>query len=147
MLKFGYTILSFVKAFCLMQIIYIFTSQYISFLNVSESLAAFINLLINIYYIEKKDGNKDIIPNIYIDHQFLIIIEIIALCIIIFGTLMYNEVIIINKWKLNEYTKKGLLTKAENDFKTTDEDDVQDNEDNKKELLGIELNNGSTNKL
>ena len=109
LIKLGYTIISFVKAFCLMKIIYIFTSQYVSFLIVSETFAGTVNLLTN-YFIDRKN-----IPCIYQDVNnnllaiILITIELLSQFIIIFGTLMYNEMIIINKWGLNEYTRIGLL--------------------------------------
>ena len=131
LLKTGYTIISFVKAFCLMEIIYNFTSQYVSFLIVSESFAGTLNLLINFFidrkklpYIYSYDNNLPII---------LIIIELLSLCIITFGTLMYNEIIIINKCKLNEYTKKGLLDKEKKDLKTLHEDEDENENENENE--------------
>ena len=44
------------------------------------------------------------------------IIQLISLIIIFFGTLLYNEIIIISAYGLNEYTKKGLLIKEKLDL-------------------------------
>ena len=85
-----YLIFYSVKAFCLMKIIYIFNSQYVSFLVISESLGSIIVLLIK----EKQN--------------FSIIFEIISITLIIFGALIYNEIIIINLYGLETKTKKNL---------------------------------------
>ena len=87
-----YLIFFSIKAFSLMQIIYIFNSQYVSFLITSETVGATI-----VMFIEKENG-------------FLsLIFEIIQLILVIFGTLMYNEIIIINLFGLETKTKNFLL--------------------------------------
>ena len=103
LIKSAHTIVLSVKAFCLMKTIYIYTSQYVSFLVVSESFGGTLNLFINII------SGEDY-PKIY-ENIIFIIAEIISVIIIIFGTLMYNEMIIINKFGLQENTKIGLLIK------------------------------------
>ena len=108
LIKSIHIIIYFVKAFCLMKIIYIYTSQYVSFLVVSESVAGTVNLLINKAY------GKGFLHDF--SHPIIIIIEILSLIIVTFGTLMYNEIIVINKWGLHEKTKNFLLLKGEEDF-------------------------------
>ena len=88
---FIYLIFFSIKAFSLMKIIYFFNSQYVSFLITSETVGATI-----IKFIEEKFG------------FFSLIIEIIPMILVIFGTLMYNEIIIINLFGLEEKTKKNL---------------------------------------
>jgi hypothetical protein len=89
-----------------MEIIYIFNSQYVSFLVVSESFGDFI-YLVYLYFCEE---------NKYYDNKYYFIFEIISLIIIIFGALIYNEIIIINKSGLNDETKPNLLIKERRDF-------------------------------
>ena len=74
-----------------MQIIYIFNSQYVSFLIISETVGATI-----VMFIEKE---------IYF---FSFILEIVLMILVIFGTLMYNEIIIVNLFGLETKTKKYL---------------------------------------
>ena len=108
-----------------MKIIYIFTSQYVSFLIVSESLAGTLNFLININNMNKTTP---------INEEIYLTIELLSLFIVIFGTLMYNEMIIINKWGLQENTKKGLLLKEQKESNTINLVPVEDNdEDNNNE--------------
>ena len=148
LIKIAYTIILSVKAFCLMQAIYIYTSQYVSFLVVAESVGGTLNLFINII------NNDDGYPTIY-KNNFFMIAEIISVIIITFGTLMYNEMIIINKCGLQENTKKGLLIKEKNDFlfannefplndeESEDGDNNEENDDNNNGEKGD--NNNSTN--
>ena len=87
------TLIYSIKAFCLMKIIYLFNSQYVSFLITSETFGAFIVMFI------VEDTKGKVVTNI---------LEIISIIIVIFGTLMYNEIIIINLFGLEEKTKKNL---------------------------------------
>ena len=125
-------IISFAEAFCLMEVIYIFTSQYVSFLIVSESFAGVLNFLININI---NDGK---FPSPYKNSTF-IFIDILSLITITFGTLMYNEMIIINKWGLQENTKTGLLLKEQNDFIIA-MDEVGGNDENDNTINDISIN-------
>ena len=72
-----------------------------------------------------------------------VIIKIIFLLIIFFGTLMYNEIIIIKLFGLQENTKANLLIKEKKDFNETmiqivsqdnyvDFDDENDEDDKEK---------------
>ena len=108
LIKTAQTIVYSIKAFCLMQAIYIYTSQYVSFLVVAESFGGVLNLFINII-------SNDDYPKIYKNIIF-IIAEIICVIIIISGTLIYNEMIIINKFGLQENTNIGLHIKEKTDY-------------------------------
>ena len=116
-----------VKAFCLMKIIYIYTSQYVSFLVVSESVAGTVNFIITKLY------KKEI--HFFNTVLFKIFIEILSLIIVLFGTLMYNEIIVINKWGLYEKTKKYLLLKGEEDLIISSIEADNDDEDNNDEKI------------
>ena len=89
--NFIYLIFFSAKAFSLMQIIYIFNSQYVSFLITSETLGSTI-----IKFIEEGIS------------FFSFMLEAIPMILVIFGTLMYNEIIIINLFGLETKTKKFL---------------------------------------
>ena len=143
LIKSAHTIVLSVKAFCLMKTIYIYTSQYVSFLVVSESFGATLNLLINIIF------DRDH-PKIYNNYNIFIFAEIISIIIIIFGTLMYNEMIIINKFGLEENTKRGLHIKEKADFNVAnneillkDQDD-SDDEDNNRESKDNRIDDGKS---
>lgn len=134
LIKIAQTIVSSIKAFCLMQAIYIYSSQYVSFLVVSESFGGTLNLFINIF------SNDDDYPKIYKNIIF-IIAEIISVIILIFGTLMYNEMIIINKFGLQENTNRGLHIKEKNDYIFANDQEFLNDEESECN----ENNNGENN--
>ena len=92
-----FSIVYSVKAFFLIEIIYIFNSQFVSFLVVSETIGGTIIMFI------KGDSKENI----------FVILEIIALILVLFGTLIYNEIIIINLCGLSEKTGKNLKLEEE----------------------------------
>ena len=96
LLKILLIIYSFFKSFITMKVIYIFTPQHVAFLNVVFSLFLYIEYMIF------PNDSLDLIPDIF---------DIIFLLLIIIGILIYTEIIIINKFGLNEETKKELLIK------------------------------------
>ena len=75
-----------------MKVIYLFTPQHVGFLNVVSSLQNYI------LYTSSKAENKVI----------ELIISIPSFAIIIFGTLVFNEMIILNCFDLDIYTKPGF---------------------------------------
>jgi len=104
-----YTIASFVKAFILLKIIYHFSSQSVSFLIISQSFVGSINRLIQIIKnsIISSEGWKIV----------LILLEIFGIIMILFACLIYDEIIIINKWDLNANVKKGIINRGELEMK------------------------------
>ena len=104
-----FTIISLIRNLCLMNVIYIFNSHYVSF------------LLVIIIFDNTIHFSKDIL----------------ALIIIMLGTLIFNEMIIINACGLKEKTKKGLLSTEKIDGENLDSfyyaDDDEDTEEDKNE--------------
>jgi hypothetical protein len=96
-----FVVISAVKNLCLMNVIYIFNSHYISFLLV---IIIFDNTIQQFFDKNSIYDLKQIKGIIYFT------IDILALIIILLGTLIFNEMIIINAFGLNEKTKKGLLS-------------------------------------
>ena len=94
--KFFIVIFSFFKTFCIFRIIYIFSPQYVGFCNIISMLIEIIK-----YIIENKEINSVI--------HF--IFDMISLIFIFIGTLIFNEMIIINAFGLNENTKAGKMKK------------------------------------
>ena len=90
----------FLKGFCIFNVIYIFSPQHVCFLNITISLVNFIIFKIS-------DKRLDI---------FKIIIYIFSFIIIIFGTLVHNEMIIINVFKLNKQTKVFISKRGKNEI-------------------------------
>ena len=150
LIKVGYTIIYFIKAFCLMKVIYIFTSQYVSFLVTSESVAATINLYIN--YINRSSFQEKEYEYYEFYGKIYFIFEFLSLFIIIFGTLLYNEMIVITICGLDENTKKGLYFKGMNDLFITinelgdNEDDEEEDEDEDNNNSNHDINDDKKNK-
>ena len=140
-----YTLASSVKSYFLLKIIYYFSSQSVSFLVISESVSGSILHIINFIRDEEKD-------NIEI---MLVIMEIIGIITIAFATLLYDEIIIINKWGLNENVKKVIIDRGEDDLKkmreleftresTIEENNINDNHDNHDNDINENLQNKVT---
>ena len=91
---------SFLKAFCIMKIIDKFSPLHVAFVNVVLCLYQYIlSMTFNNF-------------NSYI---IIFIINIICFIIIIFSTLLFNEIIIINACDLNTHTKKDILLREKED--------------------------------
>jgi len=126
LIKVLFTIFSCCKAFCLLKVIDIFSPQHVAFLNTAFSLYQLIKCRF-------KSG----------DDIILIIIDGFFLLIIIFSTLVFNEILIINVFGLNENTKKGFLIKEKEEFSDLNLNCDEDDEDSKDEY--IEKNNSKIN--
>lgn len=114
--KFGiiaplYILTSFGKSYLLLNIIYIYSSQSVSFLIISESLAGSIHEIINFI---KGEENMEDITNI-----FLSISEIILTILLVLLTLIYVEIMKINILGLNEDTENELVKKCINEMNTS----------------------------
>ena len=96
LVKVIFTILSFFRAFCLLKVIDIFSPQHVSFLNTTFSL----------YQLFKCRTKSR-------DDKFITSIDAIFLLIIILGTLIFNEIIILNFFGLNKNTKKNYIIKEQ----------------------------------
>lgn len=112
-----YIIISFLKAFFLMKVIDIFTAQYVSFVVVAECFGSTLSYSYQI--IKTNIYNKQ-----YID-LIQWIVDILSLIVILFGTLLYNEMIIINRYGLNKNTKNGLLISETKEMNSLDENDLE----------------------
>ena len=100
-----FTIRTFIKSYLTLKIIYYFSFQSVSFLIISESLGGSITKFIQIGSTLEKEA-KDII---------FVIPEIIGIFIILIATLIYDEIIIINKWELNKNVRLGIINRGEED--------------------------------
>ena len=118
-----YILTTAVKEFILMKIIYLYSSQSIAFLIISQNISV---SLIDIIYFIKERGKNDIKFHVIISFPF----EIIALVIIIFATSVYDEIIVINKWDLNSNIKRGISERAELDYESTSNDDYESIDEN-----------------
>ena len=122
-LKIGLVIINFAKSFSLMKIIDKFTAQYVSFIIVAESFGG---TLSRIYDFFTGDENHNVV------NLIAYAVDIFSLAIILFSTLLYNEIVIINKWGISEYTNENenLLnnaTKEMIDILNTNDNDYNDN--------------------
>ena len=99
-----------------------FTAQYVSFVFLAEIFGGIMNHLYEFFNSEKIEN--------YSYEKNGIIFEIISLIIITFGALIYNEIIIINKFHLKENTKKELLIKEKNELQEIVNITVNEEENN-----------------
>ena len=97
-----YTLSSFVKAYLLVKVIYYFSSQSVSFLIISESLTGSVADIIK-FFIEN-ENSYDIIT---------LLLEIIVIIITTFGTLIYDEIIVIKKWGMDKNVAKEITSRGE----------------------------------
>ena len=107
--------------FVIFKVNYIFTPQHVSFLNTVYYM------FILIFY--RISNNFSLV---------IFICEIIVWIFISFSTLIFSEMIIINKWGLNENTKKGLLIKEQQEF--------EDDENRISELMNDQKDKDKENK-
>jgi hypothetical protein len=104
-LKIFLIISAFFGLFSIFKIIDIFTPIHVGFVNVASSLFHVIRF--TIFSNEK-------------EHLIFLIFYIICLFVVGFGTLIFTEIIIINAWGLNEYTREGFLIKEQLEQKPPD---------------------------
>ena len=101
-----YILAHFVKQYFLLKIIYHFSAQSASFLVISESVSGSITGIIDFF----KDEDKQFFD------IFFLIIEFLAILLIAFATLTYDEIIIIHKCGLDENTKGGIINRAQDEM-------------------------------
>ena len=98
-----YTLIAFVKGFLLLKVIYYFSSQSVSFLIISESITGSITDIIQFF----------ISPEDYKNWYFIILlIEAVVIFISMFGTLIYDEIIVIKKWGMDFNVAKEISDRS-----------------------------------
>ena len=122
-----YILTTAVREYILIKIIYLFSSQSVSFLIISQNIS--VSLIDIINFIKEKD-KSNIQPHVYISFPF----EIIALVIIIIATSVYDEIIIINRCGLNLNVKRGIIERAQLDIESTSVDESFDEYYESKEI-------------
>ena len=113
---------SFIKSYLLLKVIYYFSSQSVSFLLISESITGSITEIINFF----SSGDSD-----YANIIFLTI-DIIIILLTSFGTLVYNEIIVIKKWGLDKNVAREITSRAlleVDKIKISDHDDEYEDDD------------------
>ena len=135
--KIIFIIFSFCRAFIYLKVVDIFSPQHVAFCN-----AAFYLYLLILCRC-KNDKNK-----------LILIVDIFSLIVIIFATLIFNELIIINAFGFNQNTKKGFIKKEmlelqninslENHEDEEDSEENEENSDSKRETLYENDNRQST---
>ena len=122
-----YTLINFIRQYIVAKIIYLFSSQSVSFLIISKSIAVGIKGIIDFFQSEEK--NK-------VEFSFALIFGIISIFIIIMGTLVYDEIVIVNKFGLNLNVKRGIHERALSEVESA-VDELED--DNSKSDANSEL--------
>ena len=98
-----YTLASFIKAYILLKIVYYYSSQSVSFLIISQSFGGTIIRLIKI--VKEKDAGKW--------KYLLFFLEVLGIVMILISSLINDEIIIINKYGLNENVKSNIIRRSE----------------------------------
>ena len=127
-----YTLINFIRQYIVAKIIYLFSSQSVSFLIISKSIAVGIKGIIDFFQSEEK--NK-------VEFSFALIFGIISIFIIIMGTLVYDEIVIVNKFGLNLNVKRGIHERALTEVESA----IDDLEDEDKKDINVELIDDNSN--
>ena len=98
---------SFITSYIRLKIIYRFSIQSVSFLYISICLGGSIVKIYDYIIADKRP----------VDYTFYVLFELIGTLIVLFATLVYDEVIIVNKWGLNENVKLGIIKRGEEEDK------------------------------
>ena len=100
----GYSLTCFINDFILLKIIYHLSAQSVSFLIISSAIG---NCIYGIIY--AIDELKQKIGEVVV----FFVCELLEILIILFATLVFDEIIIINKWELDKNTKKRIGDRAD----------------------------------
>jgi hypothetical protein len=92
-----------IRKLCMMKVIYIFNSHYVSFLL---AINIFSNTLTEYFAEDSQYKDDNITRN---KGKICLIADIISLILLAFGALIFNEMIIINCCHMNERTKKSIV--------------------------------------
>ena len=120
-----YTISSFIKEYLIMKVIYYFSSQSVSFLIISESITASICEII-LYFNSEGKAIKSV----------FFVIQIIVIFITTFGTLVFDEIIVIKKWGLDLNVAAEISKRARSEINSIsyiDDDSIEDNNEDEDE--------------
>lgn len=122
--KIIYIIFSFCRAFIYLKVVDVFSPQHVAFCNAAFELYLLI--------ICRCKNDKSIL---------ILILDIFSLIVIIFATLIFNELLIINAFGFNQNTKKGFIKKEMLELQNInsldnheDEEDSEENEDNEENI-------------
>ena len=104
--KIGYIIICYVRNLMILKIINYFNPTYLFFMISINSFISFVAR----FFMKKKDS-------VYNESVWFIILDCISLAILSFGTLLYNEILTIHKFGLDEKIRLKLEDNALNDEK------------------------------
>ena len=124
-----YLTINFVKQYITLKIVYLISVQSVSFLIISTAIAGSLKDTISFFLREDKG-------TIHTYSYFGFCFGLIAFFIIIMGTLVYDEIIVINKCGLNLNVKKGIEKRALSEFNDALQDlkEFDEKEENEKNI-------------
>ena len=116
-----YIIFNIMRSIFLVKVLDFFSSQHISFLRVLETIFLFIFYKFDGYYkkkkLEKNPDDKNLFDNYFHLSLFYELVEFAAFFLLLFGTLIHNEIIIINKIKYRTHTIFFMKIEAQKENK------------------------------
>jgi len=106
-----YFLSSFIKEYLINKVIYYFSSQSVSFLIISESITtSILEIILYLKNVESETDNKKFIKYLFF------IIELIVILNTTFGTLVFDEIIVIKKCGLNLNVAKEISLRARSEI-------------------------------
>ena len=106
-----------IRSVYLVNVIDFFSSQHMSILKVLETILLSVYYIIDKYIKRDNDEYSNVNNYFYFDNENIDLIEIIAVLLLLFFSLIYNEVIVINCTKMKEKTQFFLLLEANQEKK------------------------------
>ena len=125
-----FIVFNIIRSFYIVKVIDVFSSQHISFLRVFETIVLFIFYKIDSYYKKNNKNNSNIFDNYFHLPIIYDFIEVGAFLILLFSTLIHNEIIILNCKKYKRYTIYYLNFEAEKEKLDVNVKDSNNNSNN-----------------
>ena len=130
-----FIIFNIMRSVFLVNVIDFFSSQHISFLRVLETIFLFIFYKFDGYYkkkkLEKNPDDKHLFDNYFHLSLFYELVEVAAFFLLLFGTLIHNEIIIINNINFRSHTIFFMNIEAQKEnkrlYSVTDNDHSNEN--------------------
>ena len=115
-----FIIFNIIRSFFIVKVIDVFSSQHISFLRVLETIVLFIYYKIDSYYkrlLTQTDKETNILDNYFHLEPLYEMIEVGGFIILLFSTLVHNEIIILNCDRYKKFTIYYLNVEADKEKK------------------------------
>ena len=125
-MKIVFIIFIFIRNIIILQIIYTFSPIHIGFLDI---IIKYLDYIIPVFFYGL---NESSFPE---PKMIIFILYLVSFMLVIFGTLLFSEIIIINKCGLSDHTKSGIIKRIRLEAMSFDSEIVKDTPDEENEAL------------